>query len=515
MTKKLISDQTWKNNGAFTNAAFSEVTNMTIALQRQFGEPINETWVDVATNLNKARVSYGITLEYDGMNNTVHIKQADVTLLIYPLSPIFNMSLSQKNKDLAYYNQRSEPDGPAMTAAIAAVAENRIATSGCAASIYYSQATAPFLREPWYQMSEQANDDMNGNGGIAPAYPFLTAHGGSIQFPHFGLLGVSLNNETLHLRPSLPMPFTNVQPGDFYFQGNRIRATMNSTHTNITRLPSLKVSNLVDIYSGTQMPIMIESRNLTSDRFDTVPYFLSINETVTVPNDMYWKTLTTPGNILQCQPTITKASNILGQYPGAVNDGDPGTRFQPGHRNRTAITIDTSKGIYRPLQGFRIDWGARPAENITVRITNSSTFYGGDEDVVVSIPVYPNKIYGENESLDEVMPYIGNITTFNFSDEFGANTTIWSGDYSILEFEGCRSCGWVGMSVDEYTGEAVPVEDTMGATVGEFELVAIDEFEVQEDMIKGLGNQTAESRQGSGDLGKAHLGDSNKINGVV
>lgn len=476
---------------------------MTIALQKKFKEPVNATWAEVAAKINIDRAPSGITLEYQGMNNTVHIKQADVTLLIYPLSPS-SMSLCQKNKDLAYYNQRSEPDGPAMTAAIAAIAENQVATSGCAASIYYSQATAPFLRAPFYQMSEQANDDMNANGGIAPAYPFLTAHGGSIQFPHFGLLGVSLNNQILHIRPSLPMPFTNVRPGDFYFQGNRLRALMNTTHTNLTRLSASAVDGLVDTYAGQPMPIIVETRNEAGDDLDTVTYILPMNETITVENDMYWKKLTTPGNTLQCQPTITKASNVLGQYSGAVNDGDPGTRFQPGHRNRTKIIIDTSKSGFRPLGGFRIDWGSRPAANITMTVTNS-TSQATESDTVVSLDVFPNKIYGKSESLSEVVPYQGNVTEYSFDK----NKTVWSGDYSILEFEGCRGCGWVGTTHDS-NGEMVPVEDTMGATVGEFELIATEEFEVQEDMMKGLGNQTAESRQGSGDLEKAHQGDAKR-----
>jgi hypothetical protein len=483
---------------------------MTIALQEQFGEPVNETWAEVAAKINIARAPFGITLEYENMNNTVHIKQADVTLLIYPLS-LSGMSLSQKNKDLAYYNQRSEPDGPAMTAAIAATAENRVATSGCAASIYYSQATAPFLRAPWYQMSEQANDDMNANGGIAPAYPFLTAHGGAIQFPHFGLLGVSLNNETLHIRPSLPMPFTNVKPGDFYFQGNRIRSSMNTTHTNLTRLATSRVGGLVDIYSGQPMPIVVESRNEEGTDLGTETYMLAMNQTITIENDMYWKNLTMPGNILQCQPTITKASNILGQYPGAVNDGDSSTRFQPGHRNRTKIIIDTSKSGFRPLQGFRIDWGSRPATNITMTVANS-TSQSTESDTVVTLDVFPNKIYGESESLSEVVPYQGNITKHSFDED----KVIWSGNYSILEFEGCRGCGWVGVTQDA-NGKMVPVKDTMGATVGEFELIAIEQYEVQEDMMKGLGDQTAESRQGSENLDKARQGDAKRLSstGIV
>lgn len=427
------------------------------------------------------------------MNNTVRIKQADVTLLTYPLS-MTSVSLKQKNIDLDYYNQRAEPDGPAMTAAIAAAAKNRIATSGCSSSIYYSQATVPFLRAPWYQMSEQANDDMNGNGGIAPAFPFLTAHGGALQIPHFGMLGVSLNNETLHIRPSLPMPFTNLQLADFYFAGNRLRATMNSTHTNLTRLPNTRVSGLIDIYQNQTMPIVVESRNAESTDLDTETYFLLMNETLTMENGLYWKHLATPGNILQCQPTITEASNILGQYPGAINDGDTGTHFQPGHRNRTALIIDTSKSTFKKLDGFRIDWGARPATNITVTIANSTNTDPNSSNKTFKVDVQPNVIYGQHASMSEVVPYTGNFTFYDFPDN---GLDVWSGNYSILEFEGCKECGLVG-----------GVEDTMGATVAEFELIAMVKNKVQDEdeMVKGLEDQNAASRQGSGDVGTVEGG---------
>ncbi|KAE8444218.1 hypothetical protein EG329_000718 [Mollisiaceae sp. DMI_Dod_QoI] len=442
----------WKDNGAFTNAAFASLTNMTIALQRQFGEQINETWAEVAAKIIIPKAESGITHEYEGMDNTVHIKQADVTLMIYPLS--LNWTLEQKAKDLAYYNQRAEPDGPGMTAAIAAVAENLVAPSGCAASFYISQAMAPFLRGPWYQMSEQANDDMNGNGGIAPAFPFLTGHGGALQFPHFGLLAVNLNNETLHIRPSLPPPFTHVQLADFYFQGNRFRAIMNTTHTTLTRLQNIRVSGLVDIYEGQPMPIVVERRNEAMTDLVTATHMLSMDETVTIENDMYWQNLTTDDNILQCQPAITKASNVLGQYPGAINDGDAGTRFQPTSRNLTSLVIDSSKSAGQRIERFRIDWGRRPANSFTLAFTNSTeSNIAADNQTAFTFDVTPSLPYGVNMSLIEVVPYQGNVT----EHIFGENEQIWSGDFTILEFEGCKDCGGV---------------DTLGATVGEVEVIA-------------------------------------------
>ncbi|KAF8867154.1 Six-hairpin glycosidase, partial [Acephala macrosclerotiorum] len=442
-----------KNNGAFTNAAFTQLTGMVIELQKQFGESVNETWAEVASNINIPRAESGITLEYEGMENTGPIKQADASLLIFPMN-LAGMSLKQMKDDLVYYGQRVTPDGPAMNAAISSIATNRVAVSGCGASIHYSQATAPFLRAPWYQMSEQANDDMNANGGVAPSFPFLTGHGGAGQIPLYGFLGFSLNSKTLSIRPSLPLPFHNLRLPDFYFQGSRFRAAMNTTHTNITRLPGAGARGLVEIYLGQSMPIVVERRKVDRTELETINYTLAMNETLTVLNDMYWKDVTTEGNIIQCYPPVTRAANVVGQYPGALNDGDTSTKFQAGHQNRTKVVIDNSEVKPQRLQKFKIDWAGRPAMNYTLTFSNSSKPEPGQlivNQTTFSSEVFPSKVYGTNESDTIVVPYIGNTTEWQFKPD----QEVWSGNYTILEFEGCRECG-----------------DDQGATVAELEVIS-------------------------------------------
>lgn len=63
---------------------------------------VNETWNKIADNVAVPYDSSGITLEYDGMNNSVPIKQADVVLSTYPLDFVSNYTEDQSLNDLDY-----------------------------------------------------------------------------------------------------------------------------------------------------------------------------------------------------------------------------------------------------------------------------------------------------------------------------------------------------------------------------------------------------------------------------
>jgi hypothetical protein len=53
-----------------------------------------------------------------------------------------------------------------MTYSIFAVDANALSTSGCSAYTYTLGGFLPYLRAPWYQFSEQANDDFATNGKL-------------------------------------------------------------------------------------------------------------------------------------------------------------------------------------------------------------------------------------------------------------------------------------------------------------------------------------------------------------
>jgi hypothetical protein len=452
------------NNGAFTLAAISEVLDKTIRLQIEYGIPVNQTWVDMANNVNIPRAASGITLEYEDMLNNVTVKQADVLLFTHHLSPK-NYTLDTARKDLDYYTQKQNPDGPAMTYAIAAIDENQVAKSGCAAFTFDMQARLPYIRAPWYQFSEQARDDSNENGGVNPAFPFLTGHGGALQIPIFGYLGLKRGKEDLTIRPSLPPPFKHITPPDFYFQGNRFEATMNATHTTITRLAVQDVTGMVDLYQFTSMPLIVERRSTTEGIIEETRFMIAMNETVTVENDMYWQQLSTPNNILQCQFTISNAESALGQYAGAATDGNVGTRWQPHTQNAANLTVDTSGVPYQQVEKLVFDWGKRPPKIVRVALTNETDLASiKDAKYFFEMKPEPSQIYIASESDIEVFPYVGNRTTFDVL----ANTPTWSGNFAILEIEGCNGCDWID-------GHMLPDEQHwMGATVGEFEIIGMD-----------------------------------------
>jgi hypothetical protein len=457
------------NNGAFTLTAISEVLDKTIRLQREYGIPVNETWVDMANNLNIPLAASGITREYEGMLNNVTVKQADVLLITSHLSSK-NYSLDTARKDVDYYTQKQTPDGPAMTYDIAAIDENQVAKSGCAAFTFDMQARLPYIRAPWYQFSEQARDDSNENGGVNPALPFLTGHGGAHQATIFGYLGLKRGKEDLTIRPSLPPPFKHMTTPNFYSHGSRFNATMNATHTTITRLPVQDVTGMVDRYPSASMPLIVERRSTTEGIIEETRFMIAMNETVTVENDMYWEQLSTPNNILQCQSTTSNAESALGQYAGAATDGNAGTRWQPYTLNAANLTVDTSGVPYQQVEKLVFDWGRRPPKIVRVGLTNETDLASiKDAKYFFEMKPEPSQIYIAPEFDTEVVSYVGNRTTFDIP----ANTPTWSGKFAILEIEGCNGCDWVDspmLSKEKFPGE----QHGMGATVGEFEIIGME-----------------------------------------
>lgn len=90
------------DNGAFTIASAAELLRLANELRISDGLEQNETWATQASNIAYPRAESGITLEYQTMNNSVAVKQADVVLLTYPLDYGTNYSAVEKLLDLDY-----------------------------------------------------------------------------------------------------------------------------------------------------------------------------------------------------------------------------------------------------------------------------------------------------------------------------------------------------------------------------------------------------------------------------
>ncbi|KAL3427993.1 acid trehalase [Phlyctema vagabunda] len=478
-----------RDDGAFLLASVSTVLTEIIQYQRQHGFAVNETWVDMADNVNIHRADSGITLEYDHFFNNSTIKQADISLLTAILDWKKDYSPERRQVDLDYYMHIQTTDGPAMTYAVSAIAENQNARNGCAVHTYELQSKLPHLRAPWYLMSEQANDDNNENGGFEPAFPFITGHGGNMQIILFGYLGLALDKAVLTINPSLPV-YKFLRPPDFTFRGARFRAAMNSTHTNLTRIPAEGASGARgDLISG-PVPVSVGRSDGGSGQRN---YTLEVNQTITVENDLYWRTKMNGRNLLQCQNTAAKGDVKPGQYGGAATDGNSGTSWQPLTPNKThiRITMDESVKFQRVVE-IKLDWGPRTPKYARVGLTNSSNVDSFDSPnmTVIEIPdIAPDRLYGQDTPNLEVLPYIGNQTTYSLHTE---QPEIWSARYVFLEIEGCIECGRNEWRLDNGT-VLLGDEDGYGATVGEFKLIGTKGADIK----KVMDDSTPDERTGA------------------
>jgi trehalose/maltose hydrolase-like predicted phosphorylase len=90
------------DNGAFTIASAAELLRLANNLRLEQGLPINDTWHAQWQNIAFPSAPSDITLEYQTMNNSVAVKQADVVLLTYPLDYGENYTAAKKLLDLDY-----------------------------------------------------------------------------------------------------------------------------------------------------------------------------------------------------------------------------------------------------------------------------------------------------------------------------------------------------------------------------------------------------------------------------
>jgi hypothetical protein len=378
------------------------------------------------------------------------VKQADVVLLTYPLDFGQDYTAEDKLLDLDYYANKQSPNGPAMTYSVFAVDANALSLSGCSAYTYTLNGFSPYLRAPWFQFSEQAVDDVSLNGDTNPAFPFYTGHGGANQVVPFGFLGIRTDQPVLYINPSLPPQIGNIRVRTFYYAGATLSASLNSTHTTITRSVTPPSAGVADLYANTTFPLTVG----TPDSPDTpsTDYTLAINQTLTLPNRLYWQNLTTANNLLQCLPATSTDAYAPGQFPVAAIDGASATRWQPSTNETSSLLVNMTSVPAAPVSGLFFDWGARPPKNATVYLGNSTdgTIIYGNEIIITVDDISPSLPFNAVDaaaSSQEVEPVVSNTTTIT------VDGVAWSGEYARLVVEGC----WE--------------EDGDGATVGEFVLV--------------------------------------------
>jgi trehalose/maltose hydrolase-like predicted phosphorylase len=169
------------DNNAFTNGM--AITSLRYATQaaKLLGIPPDPDWEHVAQNIPILKFPDGTTKENATYNGEM-IKQADVNLLAFPLDVITDKS--QVEKDLAYYDARMSPEGPAMGSSVLALLYARMGNMNKAEQ-WFSKAYVPNQVPPFGVLAETA-------GGTNPY--FATGAGGFLQAVMFGFGGIQLND---------------------------------------------------------------------------------------------------------------------------------------------------------------------------------------------------------------------------------------------------------------------------------------------------------------------------------
>lgn len=439
----------WIADGSFTGTAVSTLLQLASEARHQRGIPLEPDWLDQLEHMSIPTSDDDVVLEFQGMTNDVFPKQADVILSHYPYDYKRNFSLAKYRTAMDFYAVRTDPNGPAMTWSMYAIAANSLATSGCAFWTYLVKSFQPYIRGPWYQYSEQQDDEpgvldpLTGNA-INTAFPFLTGHGGLLQTFTAGFLGLRVTHRNLLVNPSLPPQIRNFKPPIQFYNGAVVSFRMNRTHTSITRRDASHFDGLVpDQYGKEAMPVTV-GRGVDDPDARTV--FLRVNETKVVENRLYDKEVHVPGNILQCHG----ASSTHGELAFAATDGYGGTFWQSDASDVTAaLVVDIgSSQTPRLLRAIQLDFAMRPPKHVKVSISNSSDFEPdivlADEDIVITNPWIRDS---------PVVKYVGNMTTIQLAN------AVWSGAFAKLEVTGC----WT--------------DDGAGATVAEFALVAVNSMD--------------------------------------
>ncbi|MCJ1329225.1 hypothetical protein MMC10_005903 [Thelotrema lepadinum] len=417
------------DDAGFTMPLAAYSMNSANWFREAFGQSRNTQWDKKMSNLLIPTVG-DISLEYEGMNGTIEVKQADVVLKIYPLGVQENYTQSDQQADLDYYAGRQSTNGPGMTYAIFSIDASEISPSGCSAYTYDLGSWSAYLREPWFSFSEQLVDDPTLNGGTNPAFPFLTGHGGFLQVDLYGYLGLRYSTGyTLRVNPTLPPQIPHLAYPTFYHHGWPIKAVASATTTTLTRLPyPLPSANTT--FAKAPIPVIVGKTSAGSRWYS---YSLKPNGTIHIVNRQFQNNKTVPGNILQCLPDIT--SNVAfspGQFPLAAIDGAISTAWEATNASiPSSITVDTSTVPFQVLTSLSFDWGNTPPVNATVILHNQSCPDTAPGRALIQMNNIAISDPFDLESANEVKPYKGNTTTVDLTElEYG--TELWSGNWATL-----------------------------------------------------------------------------------
>ena len=177
------------DDNAFTNGAAKRVLRDVTKAAEVLGKPVDPRWMEISDNLVFTYDADGVTMEYTGYDGRM-IKQTDVNMLAYPLGVITDKE--QILRDIEYYFNRIDPNGPAMSNAIIAVLHARLGDPETAFKVFKKSYTDK-LRPPFGVLSENAD-----NSRVS----FATGLGGILQSVIFGFAGIEVTEHGIIQLPT-------------------------------------------------------------------------------------------------------------------------------------------------------------------------------------------------------------------------------------------------------------------------------------------------------------------------
>lgn len=161
------------NNNAFTNGIAKYSLHIAIECSIILNLNFSGAWNDTLNNI-KIPIKNGIILQHDSYNGE-NIKQADAVLLL--IEP-FNVILDKKidiRKNLDYYSEKIDVNGPMMTNSIFSIAYASI--GDCKKSIKFFLKYKKNIIEPFYLLSETINSKnpyfLTGAGATLQNYIYI------------------------------------------------------------------------------------------------------------------------------------------------------------------------------------------------------------------------------------------------------------------------------------------------------------------------------------------------------
>ncbi|KAH3680937.1 hypothetical protein WICMUC_000080 [Wickerhamomyces mucosus] len=416
------------DNGAFTNDGIDKLLQKTILVAKHLNELINPRWIEVMGNIHIPKSIDNITLEYTDMNSSVKIKQADVVLLTFPLDYSDDDndedSINQSTRDLFYYSLKQADIGPAMTFPIFSIVSSRLLGYGCSSQSYLLKSVLPYIRSPFAQFSEQADDNFLTNGGTYPAFPFLTASAGYLQALIYGILGLKYSERFIEETQKIQrvLKFDPVKP--LALPGGLTVTGFKFMQQNLDII--ITDNEGIIIHRGNQ-PILIEVNKRNDEAGD---YWLLPKTELKVPNYIPLRNIAK--SLCECKLITNLTTGAPGEVALSAIDGNNYTYWQPFNRYKPGkLFIDLGE-IKSIKEGFII-WGNRPAKFISIYATSNTFNIGFDEALLNIDNLQLVKILDRYEIIasspfiqqdsDEVKLLPHNETAFKIDEQFGMVST--------------------------------------------------------------------------------------------